>query len=102
MAVIAETKTVTETKQRQTYFVKAMQEAIAAAMREDPNVVVLGEDVERSVIGATRGLLDEFGPERLRNTPISEQAFVGAAIGAAAAGMRPVVDMMIEIGRAHV
>ncbi len=95
MAVIAETKTVTETKQRQTYFVKAMQEAIAAAMREDPNVVVLGEDVERSVIGATRGLLDEFGPERLRNTPISEQAFVGAAIGAAAAGMRPVVDMMI-------
>jgi pyruvate/2-oxoglutarate/acetoin dehydrogenase E1 component len=82
-------------KQRLTYFVKAMQEGLAAAMREDPTVVVIGEDVDRSVIGATRGLQSEFGDMRVRNTPISEQAFVGAAIGAAAVGLRPVVDMMI-------
>lgn len=84
-----------ESTQRPTYFVKAMQEGLAAAMREDPRVVVIGEDVDRSVIGATRGLQDEFGENRVRNTPISEQAFVGAAVGAAAVGLRPVVDMMI-------
>lgn len=81
--------------ERPTYFIKAMQEGLAAAMREDDRVVVIGEDVSRSVIGATRGLAKEFGDERVRNTPISEQAFVGAAVGAAAAGLRPVVDMMI-------
>lgn len=85
----------TQPKPRRTYFITAMQEGLANAMREDDRVVVLGEDVERSVIGATRGLVGEFGVERVRNTPISEQAFVGAAIGAAAAGLRPVVDMMI-------
>jgi pyruvate dehydrogenase E1 component beta subunit len=78
--------------ERSTYFVKAMQEGLAAAMREDSKVVVIGEDVDRSVIGATRGLQAEFGEERVRNTPISEQAFVGAAVGAAAVGMdRPLV-----------
>ncbi len=82
-------------KERPTYFIKAMQEGLAAAMREDERVVVIGEDVDRSVIGATRGLTKEFGDMRVRNTPISEQAFVGAAVGAAAAGLRPVVDMMI-------
>ena len=81
--------------ERSTYFVKAMQEGIAAAMREDKNVVVIGEDVDRSIIGATRGIQAEFGEDRVKNTPISEQAFVGAAIGAAAVGLRPVVDMMI-------
>lgn len=80
---------------RPTYFIKAMQEGLAAAMREDDRTVVIGEDVERSVIGATRGLAREFGEHRVRNTPISEQAFVGAAVGAAAAGLRPIVDMMI-------
>lgn len=82
-------------EERPTYFIKAMQEGLAAAMREDDRVVVIGEDVDRSVIGATRGLTREFGDMRVRNTPISEQAFVGAAVGAAAAGLRPVVDMMI-------
>jgi len=81
--------------ERLTYFVRAMQEGLAAAMRENPAVVVIGEDVDRSIIGGTRGLIDEFGADRVRNTPISEQAFVGAAIGAAAVGLRPVVDMMI-------
>lgn len=84
-----------QSNERQTYFVKAMQEGLAAAMRTDERVVVIGEDVDRSVIGATRGLVKEFGEERVKNTPISEQAFVGAAVGAAAAGLRPVVDMMI-------
>lgn len=85
----------TKTSERSTYFVRAMREGLAAAMREDPRVVVIGEDVDRSVIGATRGLQEEFGESRVRNTPISEQAFVGAAVGAAAVGLRPVVDMMI-------
>ena len=84
-----------EAKERPTYFIKAMKEGLADAMREDDRVVVIGEDVDRSVIGATRGLSKEFGEMRVRNTPISEQAFVGAAVGAAAAGLRPVVDMMI-------
>ena len=82
-------------EQRETYFIRAMYEGLRAAMAEDPTVVVLGEDVDRSIIGATRGLIDEFGAERVRNTPISEQAFVGACVGAAATGLRPVADMMI-------
>src|SRR3954453_6609805 len=80
---------------RETYFIRAMYEGLRAAMVEDATVVVLGEDVDRSIIGATRGLIEEFGPERVRNTPISEQAFVGACVGAAATGLRPVADMMI-------
>jgi pyruvate/2-oxoglutarate/acetoin dehydrogenase E1 component len=58
-------------------------------------VFVMGEDVRQSVMGPTRGLIDEFGAERVRNTPISEATIVGAGIGAAAAGMRPVVDLMM-------
>jgi len=82
-------------KERNSYFTTAMAEGLAEVMREDERVVVLGEDVAISVIGGTRGLIDEFGPERIVNTPISEATFVGACIGAAAAGLRPVVDMMI-------
>ncbi|MFM7718828.1 MAG: alpha-ketoacid dehydrogenase subunit beta [Actinomycetota bacterium] len=81
--------------ERSIYFTKAMAEGLAEVMREDPSVFVMGEDVRISVIGGTRGLVDEFGPERIVNTPISEQAFVGACIGAAASGLRPVVDMMV-------
>ncbi len=80
---------------REIYFVKAMQEGLAEAMREDPTVVVLGEDVDRGIIGATRGLIDEFGDQRVVNTPISEATFCGACIGAAAVGLRPVVDLMV-------
>jgi pyruvate dehydrogenase E1 component beta subunit len=80
---------------RDIYFVKAMQEGLAEAMREDPTVVVLGEDVDRGIIGATRGLIDEFGDQRVVNTPISEATFCGACIGAAAVGLRPVVDLMV-------
>jgi pyruvate dehydrogenase E1 component beta subunit len=76
------------------YLIKAMHEGLRAAMREDDRVVLIGEDVSRGVTGATKGLIGEFGPERIRNTPISEQAFAGACVGAAAAGLRPVADLM--------
>lgn len=75
---------------------KAMAEAIAHEMRADPGVIVMGEDIAAlgGVFGNTRGLLDEFGPDRVRDTPISETAFIGAAVGMAASGMRPVVELM--------
>lgn len=81
--------------ERPTYFINAMKEGLQSGMAEDERVVVIGEDVDRSVIGATRGLVQEFGPLRVRNTPISEATFVGACVGAAAAGLRPVVDLMV-------
>jgi pyruvate dehydrogenase E1 component beta subunit len=67
-------------------------------MRDDDRVFVMGEDIAEmgGSMGVTQGLLDEFGPERVRNTPISEMAIVGAGIGAAIAGMRPVVEVMYE------
>ncbi len=85
----------TEAAQRPTYFINAMKEGLHAAMSEDEHVVVIGEDVDRSIIGATRGLIDDFGDQRVRNTPISEATFVGACVGAAAVGLRPVVDLMV-------
>ena len=82
-------------KVRTAYFMKAMAEGLGAAMAEDETVVVLGEDVDRSIIGGTRGLIEVYGEKRVRNTPISEATFVGACVGAAAVGLRPVVDLMI-------
>jgi len=75
---------------------KAMSEALGLAMEQDPNVLVLGEDIGAlgGVFGTTHGLLERFGAERVRDTPISETAFIGAAVGLAAAGMRPVVELM--------
>ena len=81
---------------RPKYFTRAMREALAEAMREDERVVILGEDIDRGVIGVTTKLIDEFGPNRIRNTPISEAGFVGSAVGAAAVGVRPVVDLMFS------
>jgi pyruvate dehydrogenase E1 component beta subunit len=83
------------TKRRLT-IAKAMSEAIAAAMDKDPSVLVLGEDIGRlgGVFGTTQGLLDRFGADRVRDTPISETAFIGAAVGLAASGMRPIVELM--------
>lgn len=74
----------------------ALADAIAQCMRDDPSVVVWGEDVRIGVMGPTRGLADEFGPERVVDCPISEAAFVGAAVGAAVGGLRPVVDIMFS------
>ena len=79
-----------------TFFIKAMRDGIADAMREDPTVVLFGEDADRSVIGSTRGLSDEFGSHRVWNMPLSEATMVGAAVGAAASGLRPVVDLMVS------
>jgi len=81
---------------RQITTARAISEAIAQEMARDPSVFVMGEDVARygGIFGATQGLLDQFGEERVRDTPISETAFIGAAIGAAAEGMRPIVELM--------
>jgi pyruvate dehydrogenase E1 component beta subunit len=79
----------------ETTFVKEVNGALARAMREDPRVIVLGEDVaEGGPYLATAGLAEEFGSERVLNTPISEGAVCGVAIGAAQAGLRPVVEIM--------
>ncbi|MGZ4242036.1 MAG: alpha-ketoacid dehydrogenase subunit beta, partial [Actinomycetota bacterium] len=72
-------------------FADAIERAVATAMAEDERVVVFGEDVEL----IRRNLLVRFGPRRVRNTPISESAFLGAAVGAAMAGLRPIVEVML-------
>lgn len=75
---------------------EAVAEAIASEMRRDPTVFLMGEDVgvHGGAFGASRGLYDQFGPERIRNTPISESVIVGAGVGAAMTGMRPIVEIM--------
>ncbi|WP_205857507.1 alpha-ketoacid dehydrogenase subunit beta, partial [Phytoactinopolyspora endophytica] len=82
----------------QTTYREAVAEGIAREMRRDDSVVCLGEDIAEAggVFKTTVGLLDEFGPERIWNTPISEQAIVGAAMGAAMTGMRPVAEIMFS------
>ncbi len=84
------------TKERKLTIAKAMAEAIAQQMRVDERVFVMGEDIGPlgGVFGNTRGLHEEFGAERVRDTPISETAFMGAAVGAASDGMRPIVELM--------
>lgn len=76
-------------------YLKALNRAIADEMERDPSVCVLGEDVGVAVTNVTAGLLKRFGPDRVRDTPISEQAFTGFATGAALAGMRPLVEYQI-------
>ena len=86
---------------------EAVNEALRQEMRRDQSVILIGEDVAGGsgrppemqdawggVMGVTKGLLQEFGPERVLDTPISESGFIGAAIGAAASGMRPVAELM--------
>ena len=74
----------------------AVHDAIADAMRADERVVLLGEDVGRygGTYAMSKGMLEEFGPERIRDTPISELGFVGIGIGAALGGLRPIVEVM--------
>jgi pyruvate/2-oxoglutarate/acetoin dehydrogenase E1 component len=98
----------TEVATRELTFSQAINEALRLAMRRDPTVIVMGEDVAgaagRAHLGlsdawggplrATRGLIGEFGPQRVIDTPISEMGFVGAAVGAAMTGLRPVVEIM--------
>jgi pyruvate dehydrogenase E1 component beta subunit len=80
----------------ETTYREAMREAIREALREDERVFLMGEDVGMygGCFAVSLGLLEEFGPERVRDTPLSESAFVGAGIGAAIGGMRPIVEIM--------
>jgi pyruvate dehydrogenase E1 component beta subunit len=77
---------------------EAVRDALSQAMRQDEDVFIMGEDIAEmgGSMAVTQGMLAEFGPERVRNTPISEMAIVGAGIGAAMQGMRPVVEIMYE------
>ncbi len=88
--------TTAETTTRRLNTSKAMAEAIAQEMRRDQGVVYLGEDVGSygGIFSSTAGLLEEFGPTRVIDTPISETAFIGLGIGAATEGMRPIVELM--------
>src|SRR3989449_197597 len=77
---------------------EAVRDALSRAMREDDDVFIMGEDIAEmgGSMAVTQGMLAEFGPDRVRNTPISEMAIVGAGIGAAVQGMRPVAEVMYE------
>jgi len=93
---------------RKLSFAAAINEALHIAMQADPDIIVMGEDVAGGggradqgiedawggIMGVTRGLIKAFGPERVRDTPISETAILGAAVGAAATGLRPVAELM--------
>ena len=81
---------------RELTYADALREALREEMIRDPNVILLGEEIGvfNGVYKVTRGLLDEFGPERVRDTPISEAAISGAAVGLALAGLKPVAEIM--------
>jgi acetoin:2,6-dichlorophenolindophenol oxidoreductase subunit beta len=76
-------------------YLQAIRDAQLEEMRRDERVFIMGEDVAWNMLGSTEGFVEEFGPERVRNTPITEAAFTGAAAGAAMVGMRPIVDLML-------
>lgn len=94
--------------ERELNFGQALNEAMSMEMRRDPNVVLMGEDVAGGagvehlegdeawggVLGVTKGMVKEFGRERVIDTPISESGFIGAAVGAAVTGLRPIAEMM--------
>src|SRR5213592_2273245 len=77
---------------------EAVRDALAQAMRKDGEVFIMGEDIAEmgGSMGVTQGMLDAFGPDRVRNAPIAEMGLVGTGIGAAMQGMRPVVEVMYE------
>ena len=81
---------------RNVVYTRALNEAIAEEMARDESVFLIGEDIADAcgVFGVTSGMVSRFGPERVRQTPISEAAFMGLAVGAAMAGLRPVVEIM--------
>jgi pyruvate dehydrogenase E1 component beta subunit len=81
---------------RELTYADALREALREEMLRDPNVILLGEEIGifQGVYRVTRGLLEEFGPERVRDTPISEAVIAGAAVGLALAGMKPVAEIM--------
>ena len=77
---------------------EAIREAMSIRMREDPTVILFGEDVGAfgGCFGVSAGMIEEFGPERVRDTPISEGAIIGAAVGSAATGLRPIAELMFN------
>jgi pyruvate dehydrogenase E1 component beta subunit len=77
-------------------YAQALNDALRAEMRADPRVFLMGEDIGHhgGIFRVTKDLIEEFGPDRVRDTPISESSFVGIGIGAAMAGMRPVVELL--------
>jgi len=81
---------------REISYTEALREALTEELRRDAGVFLMGEDIAAygGAFGVTRGLAEQFGPQRVLNTPISEGSFVGAAVGAALSGMRPVVEIM--------
>lgn len=81
---------------RELTFAEALNEALRQEMERDPTVIVMGEDVGvyGGIFGVTKDLIKKFGPERVIDTPISEAGFIGAGVGAAATGLRPVVELM--------
>ncbi len=86
----------TQNGNREITYLEAVREGLILEMRQDPEVFLLGEDIGiyGGAFGVTRGMLEEFGPERIRDTPISEAAIAGAATGAALMGMRPIMEIM--------
>lgn len=83
---------------REIYYSWALREAMAEEMARDPRVFILGEDIAGygGAFKVTQGLVEQFGPERVRNTPISENTICGVGVGAAICGMRPIVDIMFQ------
>ncbi len=84
--------TQTQTQTREITMIQALNEAMREEMQRDERVFIMGEDIQSGVYGASGGLFAEFGGERVRDCPLSENAFMGAAVGAAAVGMRPIVE----------
>ncbi len=81
---------------REIMFVQAINEALREELKRDEKVFIMGEDIHTGVFGQTRGLFEEFGGERVRNTPLAELSFTGVGIGAAMGGMRPIVEYMFS------
>ena len=81
--------------ERTVNFREAINEAMAEEMRRDPSVIIVGEDVKLSLMGQTAGLVQEFGDERIVNTPVAENAIAGVAIGAAMNGLRPILEFLL-------
>ncbi|WP_309091417.1 alpha-ketoacid dehydrogenase subunit beta [Domibacillus sp.] len=90
--------TATSATGREITYLEAVREAMSQEMRQNSDVFILGEDigVYGGAFGVTRGMIEEFGPERVRNTPISEAAISGAAVGAALTGMRPILELQFS------
>lgn len=80
----------------QLMFLQAINQALREELRRDEKVILMGEDVHTGTFGETKGIFEEFVPERVMSTPISESGFTGTAVGAAIGGMRPVVEFMVS------